>query len=136
MRQIEAEEAVERYDRGAMDCSPEFERHRRHQSARHRELMQTLEAFRKMRKEEFGMENGRSGMRNAEWGMGNEQKERRRTEGGWGMAHAEVTTAGCGDGENGEPTQEVCRGPIVGYDSNRVIDDSTNELKKKKKKKK
>src|SRR5208283_1911698 len=59
--QIEAAEAAERYDRAALDWSPEFERYRRHQSARHRELMQTLEALRKMRKEELGMENGKSG---------------------------------------------------------------------------
>src|SRR5208337_404335 len=50
-KQIEAEEAAERYDRAALDCSPEFERHRRYQSARHRELMRTLETLRKMRKE-------------------------------------------------------------------------------------
>ena len=56
--QIEAAEADQRYDRAALDCSPAFERHRRYQSARHRELLETLEAFRKMRKEEFGTENG------------------------------------------------------------------------------
>jgi len=56
--EIEAEEAAERYDRAALDCSPAFERHRRYQSARHRELMRTLETLRKMRKEEFGTGNG------------------------------------------------------------------------------
>ncbi len=56
--EIEAEEAAVRYDRAALDCSPEFERHRRYQSARHRELMRTLEAFRKMRIADFGMGNG------------------------------------------------------------------------------
>ncbi|MGZ3380699.1 MAG: hypothetical protein ACXVBB_10595, partial [Isosphaeraceae bacterium] len=56
--QIEAAEATERYDRAALDCSPVFERHRRYQSARHRELLRTLEALRKMRKEEFGTGNG------------------------------------------------------------------------------
>ena len=56
--QIEAAEAAERYDRAALDCSPAFERHRRYQSARHRELMRTLEAFRKLRIADFGMENG------------------------------------------------------------------------------
>ena len=55
--QIEADEADERYDRAALDCSPAFERHRRYQSARHRELMQTLETLRKMRKEEVGTGN-------------------------------------------------------------------------------
>ena len=56
--QIEADEAAERYDRAALDCSTEFERHRRYQSARHRELLRTLETRRKMRKEEFGTGNG------------------------------------------------------------------------------
>src|SRR5271165_764858 len=56
--QIEAEEAAERYDRAALDCSPAFERHRRYQSARHRELIRTLEEFRKLRIADFGMENG------------------------------------------------------------------------------
>jgi hypothetical protein len=56
--EIEADEADERYDRAALDCSTEFERHRRYQSARHRELLRTLETLRKMRKEEFGTGNG------------------------------------------------------------------------------
>jgi len=58
---IEAEEAAERYDRAALDCSPEFERHRRYQSARHRELMRTLDVLQKMRNTEYGIRNG-------EWG--------------------------------------------------------------------
>ncbi len=45
-----------------LDCSPAFERHRRYQSARHRELLRTLETLRKMRKEEFGTGNGESEM--------------------------------------------------------------------------
>ncbi len=49
---IEAEEADERYDRAALDCSRAFERHRRYQSARTRELLRVLEEFRRMRKEE------------------------------------------------------------------------------------
>jgi len=61
--EIEAEEAAERYDRAALDCSPEFERHRRYQSARHRELLRTLEAFRRMRNAEWGMRNGERGRR-------------------------------------------------------------------------
>ena len=46
---IEAEEADERYDRAALDCSRAFERHRRYQSARTRELLRVLEEFRRMR---------------------------------------------------------------------------------------
>ena len=38
-------------DRAAMDCSPEFERHRRSQSARTRELHRTLEILLKVRKQ-------------------------------------------------------------------------------------
>src|SRR5208337_3675870 len=52
--QIEAAETDERYDRAALDCSPAFERHRRYQSARHRELMRTLETLRRMRNSECG----------------------------------------------------------------------------------
>ena len=37
-------------DRAAMDLSREFERHRRYQSAKMRELLRTIEAYRKLRK--------------------------------------------------------------------------------------
>src|SRR5208337_3146493 len=56
--EIEADEEDEPYDRAALDCSPAFERHRSYQSARHRELMRTLDILQKMRKEEFGTGNG------------------------------------------------------------------------------
>ena len=52
-------------DRAALDCSPAFERHRRYQSAKTRELLRTLETLRRMR--------------NSEWGMG---------QGGWQMVNA------------------------------------------------
>ena len=45
----------------ALDCSPAFERHRRYQSARHRELLRTLETLRRCR----------GGIRNGEWGKRN-----------------------------------------------------------------
>ena len=76
---IEADEAAERYDRAALDCSPAFERHRRYQSARHRELLGTLETLRRMRNSECGTGNG-------EWGMG--KAKRRMTEGRWRMTDA------------------------------------------------
>jgi hypothetical protein len=44
-------------DRAALECSPAFERHRRRQSALHRELMRTLDALRKARKEEFEIQD-------------------------------------------------------------------------------
>ena len=79
--EIEADEAAERCDREALDCSPAFERHRRYQSARHRELLRTLEAYRKMRNAECGMRitrmtNGKWQMANAGWRM---------TQAGWRM---------------------------------------------------
>ena len=56
------------------------------------------------------------------------------TDAGWRMAECqvgddgcEVRSGGCDDGESGQPTPEVSQGRIVGQDSNRVIDDSTND---------
>ncbi len=66
---IETEEEAERYDRAALDCSPAFERHRRYQSAKHRELMQTLEALRKMRNAECGSRNGGWQVSDGGWQM-------------------------------------------------------------------
>ena len=54
----EAAEDPDWADRAALDCSPEFERHRRHQSAKTRELLRTLDTLRKMRK---------CGIRHGEW---------------------------------------------------------------------
>ena len=52
-------------DRAALEGSPAFEKLRRKQSALHRELMQTLDALRKMRNVAFGTENedGKGGKR-------------------------------------------------------------------------
>jgi len=72
----EAAEDPDWADRAALDCSPAFERHRRYQSARHRELLRTLETLRKMRKEEFGTGNGEWGRRKGGWQM---------PDGGWRM---------------------------------------------------
>src|SRR5208337_109965 len=61
----EASEAAEDPDwaaRAGLDCSPAFERHRRYQSAKTRELLRTLDTLRKMRNAEFGMRNGKAGM--------------------------------------------------------------------------
>ena len=65
---IEAEQADERYDRAALDCSRAFERHRRYQSARTRELLGVLEEYRKMRKEDVGegMADGKGQMTDGE----------------------------------------------------------------------
>jgi hypothetical protein len=39
----------------------------------------------------------------------------------------EVETGGCEEGQSSEPMTEGSSGPIVGHDSHRVIDDSTND---------
>ncbi|HMF38782.1 MAG TPA: hypothetical protein VKF17_19240, partial [Isosphaeraceae bacterium] len=62
-------------DRAALDCSPAFERHRRYQSAKTRELLRTLETLQRMRKAEFGTGNGEVGMGKSECGMGNKEGE-------------------------------------------------------------
>ena len=160
--QIEAAEAAERYDRAALDCSPAFERHRRYQSARHRELLGTLETLRKMRKEEFGTGNGegekadgkcqvaddrgqmaddgcqvadgRGRMANDEWQMADDECQVAEGElqvAGcelkMGDEQCEVEADGCDQGQSSEPMTEASSGLVVGHDSNRVIDDSTND---------
>ena len=84
--QIEAAEADERYDRAALDCSPAFERHRRYQSARHRELIRTLEAFRKLRIADFGMGNGEAEKAHGKCRMADDRW--RMTDARWRMTHA------------------------------------------------
>ena len=118
--EIEADEAAERYDRAALDCSPAFERHRRYQSARHRELLRTLETLRRMRKEEFGTGNGEGEKADGKCQVADDRGQ---------MADdgCVVRSGGCGDGQSGQPTPEVNQGRIVGHDSNRIIDDSTND---------
>ena len=146
--EIEAAEAAERYDRAALDCSPAFERHRRYQSARHRELLGTLEAFRKMRKEEFGTGNGEAEKADGNCRMADDREQMADDEcqvaddecqvaddecqvaGGelkMGDEQCEVEAGGCDEGQNSEPMTEGISGPVVGHDSQRVIEDSTND---------
>ena len=105
---------AERYDRAALDCSPAFERHRRYQSARHRELLRTLETLRKMRKEEFGTGNGEGEKADGKCQMaddgcqmaddrGQRADDRCRT----ADDGCEVRSGGCGDAENGLPTPQA-----------------------------
>ena len=54
-------------DRAAFDCSPAFERHRRSQSAKTRELLRTLDTLRKMRNAEWELGTG-MGMQMADGG--------------------------------------------------------------------
>jgi len=137
--EIEADEAAERCDRAALDCSPALERHRRYQSARHRELLRTLEAFRKMRNTEFGMGNGeiaddKCRMADGKCRMADDRCEVR-PGGCAGGESGELipqecpelpaeastplpqapriagTSGGCGEGERSEPTPQECRAP-------------------------
>ncbi len=63
---IEAVEDPDWADRAALDLSPAFERLRRYQSAKTRELQRTLDTLGKMRKAEFGMGNGGAEMADSE----------------------------------------------------------------------
>ena len=44
-----------------------------------------------------------------------------------GDEQCEVEAGGCNEGQNSEPMTDGISGPVVGYDSTRVIDDSTND---------
>ena len=105
--EIEAAEAAERYDRAALDCSPAFERHRRYQSARHRELLGTLEAFRKMRKEEFGTGNGEAEKADGNCRMADDREQMADDECQVADDECQVRSSGCGDGESGQPTPQA-----------------------------
>jgi len=145
--EIEADEAAERYDRAALDCSPAFERHRRYQSARHRELLRTLETLRKMRKEEFGTGNGEGEKADGKCQVADDRgqmanDECQVAEGELQVAEGELQVAegelkmgdeqceeagGCDKGQSSEPMTEGSSSPVVGHDSQRVIEDSTND---------
>ena len=125
--QIEAAEAAERYDRAALDCSPAFERHRRYQSARHRELIRTLETLRRMRNSECGTGNGEAEKADGKCQVADDRGQMADDRGQMADDGCKVRSGGCDDGESGETTPEVSQGRIVGHDSDRVIDDSTND---------
>ena len=112
----EAREAVadpDWADRAALDLSPGFERLRRYQSAKIRELQRTLDTLCRLRK--------------AELGSGNEGEERADDKFQMTEEQYEVEAGGCDEGQSGELTPEVSSGPVVGAASNLVIDDSTND---------
>src|SRR5208282_372754 len=114
--EIEAAEAAERYDRAALDCSPAFERHRRYQSARHRELLRTLEALRKMRNAECGMRNrekadGKCQMADGKWRMANDECQMANDECQVAEGELQVEAGGCAEGQSSEPTTERSSGP-------------------------
>src|SRR5271157_5836957 len=99
-------------DRAALDCSTEFERHRRYQSAKTRELLRTLDTRRKLRNADFGMGNGEKAdgkcrMANGRWQM---------ADGKWQMANDECRVA---DGDL-QVAEDGCR---VAEDGCRVAED-------------
>ncbi|MGC1721348.1 MAG: hypothetical protein WA746_20365, partial [Isosphaeraceae bacterium] len=128
-------------DRAALDLSPGFERLRRYQSAKTRELLRTLETLRKMRQEEFGTGNGEGEKADGKCQVADDKRQM--ADDGCQVAEHELQVAGgelkmedeqyeveaggCDQGQSSEPTTEASSGPIVGHDSNRVIDDSTND---------
>jgi len=118
--------------RAGLDCSPAFERHRRYQSAKTRELLRTLETLRRMRNSECGMRNGKAGMAEGgcrasddkcqmaddEWQMGDDECQVANDE--CQMADDECQMAG---GELKSPTQNP-ESPIQNPVSS---EDSTND---------
>src|SRR5208337_3597752 len=142
-------------DRAALDLSPGFERLRRYQSARHRELLRTLETLRKMRKEEFGTGNGeaekadgkcqvaedrgqmaddgcqvaegRGRMANDECQVAEGEVQVAGGELKMGDEQCEVEAGGCDERHSSEPMTEASSGPIVGHDSQRNNEDATDD---------
>src|SRR5208337_29836 len=152
---IEAAEDPDWADRAALDCSPAFERHRRYQSAKTRELLRTLDTLRRMRKAEFGIRNreeemadgkcqmadgkcqmadgkcqmadDRGRMVNDEWQMADDECQVADDELQVANEQCEVESGGCDEGESSEPMAEGSFGPVVGHDSHGVIEESTND---------
>ena len=83
----EAEADPDWADRAAYDGSPAFERHRRYQSAKTRELHRTLDTLRRMRNAEFGTGNEEEELAEGEGPMANGEcqraEEQVRGGGGW-----------------------------------------------------
>src|SRR5271157_2755020 len=154
-------------DRAALDLSPGFERLRRYQSAKTRELQRTLDALRKLRNADFGIGNGEMAdgkcqmadgkcqmadgkcqmadgkcqmadgkcqMADGKCQMAEDEcqvaEDECQVAGGelkMGDEPCEVEAGGCDEGQSSEPMTEGSSGPIVSHDSNRVIEDSTND---------
>ena len=86
-----------------------------------------------MRNGERGMAEGGCRATDDEWLMANDECQVAEGElqvaGGvkMGDEQCDVGACGCDEGQRSEPMTEGSSGPIVGHDSNRVIDDSTND---------
>ena len=130
-------------DRAALDLSPGFERLRRYQSAKTRELQRTLDALRKLRHADFGIGNGEKADGKCQVADGKCQMADDECQVAPGELQVapgepkspiqspksprEVETGGCEEGLSSEPMKEGGSSPVVGHDSNRVIEDSTND---------
>ncbi len=104
-------------DRAALETCPAFERHRRSQSAKRRELMRTLDTLCKMRKSELGSRNGEA-VASGEWSVASESGR---------SGDRPMEAGGRAEAQNTEPLTEECSVAVVGQDSNPVIEDSTND---------
>src|SRR5208283_3886902 len=108
-----------------------------------RELQRTLDALRKLRNADFGRGNGEKADGKCQMADGKCQMaddECQVAPGELQVAPGEpkspiqnpksprvMETGGCEEGLSSEPMKEGISGPVVGYDSTRVIDDSTND---------
>ena len=109
-------------DRAALDLSPGFERLRRYQSAKTRELLRTLDALRKLRHADFGIGNGEKAdgkcqMADDECQVAPGELQVAGDKSQNPKSPREVETGGCEEGLSSEPMTEASSGPIVGHDS-------------------
>jgi hypothetical protein len=137
---ISAEEAAACADRAALDCSKEFERHRRYQSARTRELLRTLETLGRMRNSECGMRieeeeggdqrwrmsDNTSQMADGECPAVDEEGQKLRSERTREEKHSDMEADGCKEEVPTEPITGNCPGSAFEPDSNPFLQDSTS----------
>ena len=122
----EAEEDPHWADRAAYDGSPAFERHRRYQSAKTRELHRTLDTLRRMRNTEFGTGNEEEELAEGECQMANDECQVAEAECQMAEEESEAEAGGCDERQSGERTPGGSLGQILGEDSNLVLDYSTS----------
>jgi len=101
-------------DRAALDLSPGFERLRRYQSAKTRELQRTLDTLCKMRKAEWGMGNGEAEKADGKCQMADDECQVAEVEllVADERCEMEVEVCGCDEGQSGELTPEGSSGPV------------------------
>ena len=116
----EAEADPDWADRAAYDGSPAFERHRRYQSAKTRKLHRTLDTLRKMRNAEFGTGNEEEELAEGECPMANYECQ-------VAEEQCEVEAGGCNEGQQSELMTDGSFDPVVGHDSQPVIENATDE---------